>query len=491
MNGFLKKQNKEIENSNNFSVYLKLVLASVFVVYLVLTISFYFLADDQLHFRKSGAELNMPTPSSVSIELTEGNEIVQYFKTGIERLESVSVEWSTYYRTNAGMATLELINIDANEVLAFQQFDVSTITEGGLTTLSIAKPIENLYDVTLALRITTNSVIGGGASPLISQDANLGGLLLINGNETDGFLCLSTSGTDYTTIGQYYWQLVIGFGLLLAIVLLTTWSRFKKGKVNKIVAAIIAVRKYRFLIKQLVSRDFKQKYKRSVLGVFWSFLNPLLTMAVQYFIFSTIFKSDIEYYPAYLLIGIVAFNFFSEACSMGMMSIVGNASLITKVHMPKYIYPLSRVISSVINLLISCIPLVLVSLLTGVRFTKAAILAIYFIVCLIIFSLGVCMLLAAAIVFFRDVQFLWGVFSMIWMYATPIFYPESILPNNFKFVLIINPLYHIVTAIRTCLLSGISPEPIMYVKCMAMALASFIIGFLIFKKSQNKFVLYL
>ena len=185
--------------------------------------------------------------------------------------------------------------------------------------------------------------------------------------------------------------------------------------------------------------------------MFWSFLNPLLTMCVQYFVFSTLFKSDIPNYAVYLLIGIVTFNFFSEACGMALGSIVGNAPLITKVYMPKYIYPMS----SVVNLGISLIPLFLVSTLTGVPFNKSVFLSLYFLCCVIIFSLGLGLLLSTSMVIFRDTQFLWGVLSMIWMYATPIFYPESILPEEFRFMLNINPIYHFLRNTRICILDGI------------------------------------
>jgi ABC-2 type transport system permease protein len=251
------------------------------------------------------------------------------------------------------------------------------------------------------------------------------------------------------------------------------------------------VENYRFLIRQLVSRDFKTKYKRSVLGMFWSFLNPLLMMSIQYFIFSTLFKSDIPNYAAYLLIGIVCFNFFSEVCNMSLYSILGNANLITKVYMPKYIYPLTRVVSSTVNLGISLLPMLLVCMFTGVQFEKAAFLALFFLICLIIFSFGMALMLSAAMVFFRDTQFLWSVFSTVWMYATAIFYPESILPQEFRFVLDINPLYHFIKNIRICILNGISPEPIMYIQCLLISLIMLAIGAVIFKKSQDKFVLYL
>ena len=176
---------------------------------------------------------------------------------------------------------------------------------------------------------------------------------------------------------------------------------------------------------------------------------------------------------------------------MALTSILGNAGLITKVYVPKYIYPLTRVMSSVVNLLISLIPLLIMCIATGVHFEKSAVLAFYFWSCLIVFSLGLGMLLSASMVFFRDTQFLWGVLSMIWMYATPIFYPESILPDNFKIVLKINPLYYFLKSIRMCILDGLSPEPFVYVQCALMALGMLLVGAFVFKKTQDKFVLYL
>ena len=176
---------------------------------------------------------------------------------------------------------------------------------------------------------------------------------------------------------------------------------------------------------------------------------------------------------------------------MALTAIVGNANLITKVYMPKYIYPLTRVMSSVVNFGVSLIPLVIVSLATGVHLKKAAVLSVCFFLCLIVFSLGMGMLLSASMVFFRDTQFLWGVLSMIWMYATPIFYPESILPENFRFILNVNPIYHFLKNIRMCILDGISPEPVVYVQCGLLALAALLIGSAVFRKVQDRFVLYL
>ena len=467
--------------------------AAALLAYTIFIILFYLLTGEQLHLRQSRGDLELPPSDSGTVELVAGSTVEQSFSVTIQRLERVEVQWGTYYRPNTGTVLMELLDLRDGSVLLSGSFDAAAITEGGLTTLAADKPIEGLYQVPLLLRITSpDGQPGSAASPLMNtQDEVEKGMLVLNGVPSSGMLCFAVHGTDYIWTGLHYWAFAVAGELLLLAGLGVIWLRLHQGKHSYVVNAVVAIQKYRFLIRQLVSRDFKTKYKRSVLGMFWSLLNPLLTMFVQYFVFSTIFKSDIPNYPAYLLIGIVTFNFFTEASGMALSSIVGNASLITKVYMPKYIYPLTRVMSSVVNLGISLIPLVLVSLVTGVQFKKSAILSLFFFCCVIIFSLGVGLLLSAAMVFFRDTQFLWGVLSMIWMYMTPIFYPESILPEDFRFILRVNPMYHFLKDIRLCILNGISPEPSVYVQCMLMALGALLIGALVFRKSQDRFVLYL
>lgn len=476
---------------------LKIILRRMAVIlltgYWALVILFYFLAGEQLHLRKSRGNIDLLPAESGTVELAGGNVVEQQFITTIHRLEQVSIQWGTYYRQNAGTISIELWDLSQNGIIASQTYDAAAIQEGGVTTLTTAKPLEGLYGIPLLLRIYADSPLGNAVSPLMNQSTPVeeGSTLFLNGTPVEGTLCFSVTGEDYIWTGLHYWEFAItGFGLLV-LLLVVIWYRCKKGKRSYILNAVIAVQKYRFLIQQLVSRDFKTKYKRSVLGILWSFLNPLLTMCIQYVVFSTIFKSDISNYPAYLLIGIVSFNFFSEACSMALTSVVGNASLITKVYMPKYIYPFTRIMSSVINLVISWMPLLIVCVLTGVQFHRSIILALYFFLCLIIFCLGLGMLLASSMVFFRDTQFLWGVFSLMWMYITPVFYPENILPENFKFILKINPLYHFLKNARVCILDGISPEPIVYVQCLLIAVGALIVGAVLFCKSQDRFVLYL
>ena len=182
------------------------------------------------------------------------------------------------------------------------------------------------------------------------------------------------------------------------------------------------------------------------------------------------------------------FNYFSEACGMALSSIVGNAGLITKVYVPKYIYPLTRILSSLVNLVISMVPLFIVAMISGLFPTKAYLLIPFILLCIAIFCLGLGMLLAAAMVFFRDIEFLWGVITMIWMYLTPTFYPVSILPENIVWVLELNPLYYFITFLRCCIIDGISPEPILYLQSAVIAVVMLICGSIVFKKSQDKFI---
>lgn len=491
------KANKQQESFN-----LKRICALCITVYVALVVALYFLMGYQLHFRESRGDIELQPAESGTVELVQGAVVEQTFSMEIQRLQEIGVQWGTYYRPNSGTATMELYNLNVGSLVLSKTFDVSTITEGGLTTMTADEPIEGLYNVPLLLRVYADSVTGTAASPLMSvsaeatvnenlEDGQTPWTLTLNGQPAEGVLCFSVTGEDYIWTGLHYWEFAAVLGAVIALYLLGTYWRWKQGKHSFLANALVAMQKYRFLIKQLVSRDFKAKYKRSILGVFWSFLNPLLNMLVQYIVFSNMFKFNIPYFPVYLLCGNVVFSYFSESCGMALTSIIGNAGLITKVYVPKYIYPLTRIMSSMINLLISLIPLFAVAIISGLVPTKAYFLLPFPLLCLAMFCLGLGMLLAAAMVVFRDIQFLWSVLTTIWMYLTPIFYPVSALPEGVQAVVKMNPLYFYVTFVRTCVIDGVSPEPVMYAQCAIIGLVMLLIGAFVFKKSQDNFVLYL
>lgn len=214
-------------------------------------------------------------------------------------------------------------------------------------------------------------------------------------------------------------------------------------------------------------------------------------MLVQYLVFSNLFRFDIPNYAVYLLSGIVLYSGFSEMTTSAMSSITGNASLITKVYVPKYIYPISKVLSTAINTGLSLIPLLLVSLITGLSLRPALLLLPYGLFCYLVFILGISFALSSFMVYFRDIQFLWGVLTTIWMYATPIIYPLSILPKWLLTLERFNPLYIYIDFLRTVLIDGTVPAPSRFLACLAWALVALAIGGAIFKRTEKKFVLYI
>lgn len=252
-------------------------------------------------------------------------------------------------------------------------------------------------------------------------------------------------------------------------------------------------KKYSFLLKQLVVRDFKVKYKRSVLGVFWSLLYPVLTMAVMALVFTNVFKFTTPgvNYLAYLMSGLVIFNYFSEASNLAMSSVVANFSLINKVYMPKYIFPLSKCVFVGINFILSQIPLYVILLATGTGVNIYHFMLPYAYLCLFLFTLGFGLILATISVFLRDMFYIYGVVISLWTYLTPIMYDIAIIEEPaLQFVFKFNPLYWIIYFTRKIMLYNAIPEINVWIYCMVFALGFLILGILIFKKNQDKFIYY-
>ena len=252
--------------------------------------------------------------------------------------------------------------------------------------------------------------------------------------------------------------------------------------------------KYRALINQLVQRDIKTKYRRSVLGLLWTVLNPLLMMTVLSIVFSYFFSryGDVENFPVYLLCGQVIFNFFNESTSIAMGSIVHSGELIKKVYVPKYLFPITKVMSSGVNLLSSMIALVMVMVATRSRVTPTVLLAVFPLLYVLMFSTGVSLFLSAAAVSFRDLMHLYSVVTTAWMYLTPVIYPMSILdgaPRWAVFIINANPLTAFIKIFRAVVLDGVTAPWILHVQSIVWCVIALVIGSLVFKKSQDKFIL--
>lgn len=250
------------------------------------------------------------------------------------------------------------------------------------------------------------------------------------------------------------------------------------------------LKKNQFLFAQLVHRDFTQKYKRTVLGIAWSVLSPLLTLLVMNIIFGTLLGANIEHYTIYLFTGQLIFSFFNDSTNEGMTSLLNNAEIFTKVNVPKYMFLFSKNISSLINFGITlCIYFVFVAI-NGIPFTWKFVLLLFPILCLVVFNLGMGLILSAMYVFFRDIQYLYGIFTMLLMYMSAIFYSIETFPQIGKNLFLLNPVYVYIRYFRKIVIEGDIPSVWMHLVAAGYAVLAFGIGAWIYKKKNHSFLYY-
>ncbi|MGL6298446.1 MAG: ABC transporter permease [Methanobacteriaceae archaeon] len=248
--------------------------------------------------------------------------------------------------------------------------------------------------------------------------------------------------------------------------------------------------KYRFLLKELVKRDIKAKYRNSALGILWSFLNPLLTMVVFTLIFSTLFSRTIPNFPVYVLTGRLLYEFFAGSTRASMKSIRSNSNIMKNIYVPKYIYALSSIFSEFINFLISLIVLIGVMVATGASFSLFNFTSIIPIILVLILSIGCGLILATVNVFFRDLEYIYSVFTMILMYGSALFYPIDIIPEKFLPLFYANPVYAAISGFRDAILYQTFPAMSTMLYLAIFGIVSLIIGVTIFYKYQDKFIFY-
>ncbi|RRD95382.1 ABC transporter permease [Clostridiales bacterium COT073_COT-073] len=251
----------------------------------------------------------------------------------------------------------------------------------------------------------------------------------------------------------------------------------------------ISVKKYSFMLQQLVNRDFKVRYRGSLLGMLWSMLNPLLNMLVLSIVFSQVFNA-VGNYKMYLLSGLLIFGFFSEASNLAVTAVTANFGLLTKIYFPKFILPLSKVLSSSINFIFTFIAFLILGSFMNIHIWWGYIFIVYIFACLLMFTIGISFVLSALHVFMRDVQHIYSVIITVWMYSTPILYPIDIIPSEFQLLFKANPLYMYINFFREITLQQMIPDVKSFVLCFLVGFGSFVLGAVIFVKSQKRFIYY-
>jgi len=251
-------------------------------------------------------------------------------------------------------------------------------------------------------------------------------------------------------------------------------------------------KQYRFLLYELIKKGIVLKYRRSYLGILWTLLEPLLTMIVLTIVFGSWYGRGDETFPVYVLTGRLLYAFFSTSTKAAMKSIRSNAGMIKKVYVPKYMYPLSAVVTNFLIFLISLIVLVGVSIVLKVKPTIYLWQAIIPLLLLLVFAYGVGMILATMSVFFRDLEYLWDVGLMLVMYASAIFYdPSKVIARGYGWLFDINPLYHIIANFRNAVLFGQPMEMKYLISSIVVSFASLFVGVYVFNKKQDEFILHI
>lgn len=252
----------------------------------------------------------------------------------------------------------------------------------------------------------------------------------------------------------------------------------------------LAIQRHQFLFEELVKRDFKKKYKRTVLGAVWSLLSPLMMLLVMRLVFTQFFGRGMDYYTTYLFCGNLVFAFFNESTSQGMSSLMGNAGIFTKVNVPKYLFLLSKNVQCLINFALTLCVFVLFCILDGITFTWRWVMLLYPIGLLVCFNIGMGLILSALFVFFRDIQYLWSIFTQLLMYMSAIFYSIETYSPNVQNLFLLNPVYLFIRYFRKIVIEAAVPSLWFHALMLADTLIAVGIGCFMYKKYNHRFLYY-
>jgi len=253
---------------------------------------------------------------------------------------------------------------------------------------------------------------------------------------------------------------------------------------------ITTLKKRKFTFEVLVSRDFKQKYKGTILGAGWSILSPLLHLLVMRLVFTQFFGRNMEHYTTYLFAGNLMFSYFREATTGGMSALMDNRGIFTKINVPKYIFLLTKNVSSIINFGLTLLVFFLFVWIDGVAFTWKFLLLVYPIMCMMVFNIGMGLILSALYVFFRDVKYLYDVCTQLLMYTCAIFYTVDSFSPMIQKIFLINPVYCAIKYVRLIILHSSIPSLQFHLLLGFYALAALVIGGWIYKKKNHEFLYY-
>jgi len=481
---------EKIRRTKGKSVWNRIAVIGIAVILLFSTV-YYLISRDTLSMETVREAYSRVEPVATVGEMTDGTELKQTFSVKADYLTGIILRFANYENETEGTVYLELMN-SAGETLANATADASKLENNADYFFDFQKQIDVSEDRQLQLSV---KAAGGRHQSSVTMWTGVeqpGCQLLVNGTRFPNTLYMEPEGIRKSNYTLWHWVFTLALILLLGGFCLYQAQKEKKGERTAFGEIAHVFDKYRFLLAQLVSGDFKNKYRRSYLGIVWSLLNPLLMMIVMSVVFSVVFRfSSIPNFQVYLILGQVMFSFYSESTQISVMTIVGSGQLIKKVYLPKYIFPLSKVVFSFINTSISFVAVFLVMLYYRVPLTLNILYLPMIMASFFLFCLGIGFILSALMVYVRDTLHLYGIVVTVLGYMTPIFYSIDVFPQLLQTILKINPLYHYITAVRTILLYGQPVSILESVICIGVGILSLGVGVLYFNRKQSKFILYI
>ena len=250
------------------------------------------------------------------------------------------------------------------------------------------------------------------------------------------------------------------------------------------------LKQYGFLFEELVKRDFKKKYKRTVLGMAWSLLSPLMMLLVMRLVFTQFFGQNMAHSTTYLFCGNLVFSYFNESTTQGMQSLTGNAAIFTKVNVPKYLFLFSKNVQTLINFCLTLCIFFLFCILDHITFTWRFICLLYPICMLVLFNIGVGLVLSALFVFFRDVQYLWTIFTQLLMYLSAVFYSIEHYSYQVQCLFLANPIYLFIRYFRKIVIDAAVPSVWFHLLMLGDVLVVLGLGCWMYKKFNTRFLYY-
>ena len=473
------------------SIWNKILLYGTIIIILFAGILFV-LGYKNLQFHPCKETYFTEEPNAISVGLLESSAVSQKYINHADYIKGITLRLTTYGKVYSdGSVIVELKNNDG-KTLAKGRLSAEEILDNQNVYFSFNKVANVRKNEAIEIIISSTVRTNGSESLALWMGEKKDNCTLIwDGKTMNNIIYMIPDGYSDA---HFLIRFVIFTGSILLALFIFCLIGIQNDRNNVLSASneiIHIFDNYRFLLKELVGRDFAVKYRRSYLGLVWVVLNPLLTMIVMSSVFSYIFRLQIENYAVYLILGNITFNCFSEITLLGTQSIVGNGQIIKKVYIPKYIFPFSKALFAFFNFLLTLIPAMMVILFYRVPININYLLLPIVLVGLFMFSLGIGFFLSALQVFMRDTQYLYTIILTLWTYLTPIFYSEEALAPALLKVMQFNPMYIYITCVRKIMLYGITPTVLQLTACIWMGIISMTIGVEYFYKRQSKFILHI